>query len=1243
MPTHIYTSIAANYIPKARVLAHSVKKFHPDFSFHLVLCDTMPGEFRLEQEPFDSVLTLEDLGLDNPAQWTFEHTLVELSTGVKGFALEKLLAIAGCTEVLYLDPDIVVLSPLDRLLAHFQSASILLTPHITEPEKGLEAILDNEFSVLQHGVYNLGFVGVKNSEEGRRFASWWANRLFHFCYDDIPRGIFTDQRWADLIPAYFVDYKILRDPVYNVCTWNLTHRKVTGSLGKGLLVNGEPIVFYHFSGLDSGAQQLMLDKYGAAMPALYALRQWYLAECDRMGQREFSGLAWAFGAFDNGEPIAPEQRKLYRSRGDLKRAFPQPFRTADINQSYYHWFMADQQSQIPKPAAAEAPALPEYRIYLSITDADQSLAHTTARALLRNTYRRAALHLIGAETVLRCVMQDESIREGFRVEALPYPASHADTFAALVERAEGEFAFVKPGIEPARDWDLRLAWTAQRQQGVATVSPVCGRHPLTSLNLLRELPDLGLAEPPASNALDALCYQYSNFETVELSDFVADCVYVSGEAARAARLLGSEARLPGESAFRSFLRLTEALRYSHVLADHVYVGGAENETARAELPPALAALRQNIVNHLRRACPPAPAVRETTLPRQLHIMHSWGGGLERWVREYCRADEGHVNFVLKSIGTWGSFGMDLWLYRHIDDAAPVRAWHLDPAIKSTAEAHAGYAAALAEIVEQFGIERLIISSLIGHSLDALRYPAPKVMVCHDYYPFCPALNITFGEVCRECEEPRLVACTKENPHHRFFRNVPPAAWLALRPAFARAVNEQRVPLIAPSPSVRDHYVQLLPALDGRFQTVSHGVKPLACPPLELEPLAPGEPLRVLVLGSIAPNKGGALLETVWKETRSFCHLFLVGCGEYGRAFEHERGVTILPRYDLTELPKILTGIRPHVGLLPSVVPETFSYTLQELCELAIPVLATRIGSFADRIEDGVNGFLCDPNPAAVAAALRRLHSDFAALERVHRQLLGWEVRDLRAMLRDYDGLLARPDRSAKAYFCADSRRKAAQESVRAQLFCRPQGQGYDEATSVAVPFLPQAQRQTLRFPIPELPWGPARFRLDLADRPGLVLLHALRILDTERRAIWEWDQDWSSLESGAHQTVPVKSSALQSGVLLYLAGHDAHIELPPAAAAPEMQGGGALEVDFSWAPALDGSETRASASVTAATAAGAFEVRQLTHELADARSRIYDLEHSLSWRVTDPLRKAADVVVRLRSAWVNRHQRPIKG
>src|SRR6185437_8039817 len=183
----------------------------------------------------------------------FEHSIDEVSTGIKGLALQKLLNLQNCEEILYFDPDIVALDRLDSILEYFRPASILLTPHLTEPERTIDAILDNEICALQHGIFNLGFLGVKNSPEGRRFANWWASRLQHFCVDDIPRGLFTDQRRIDLVPAFFEEYAVLRDPGYNVCTWNLTHRKVEGSLAGGLTANGRPLVFYHFSGLDSGA------------------------------------------------------------------------------------------------------------------------------------------------------------------------------------------------------------------------------------------------------------------------------------------------------------------------------------------------------------------------------------------------------------------------------------------------------------------------------------------------------------------------------------------------------------------------------------------------------------------------------------------------------------------------------------------------------------------------------------------------------------------------------------------------------------------------------------------------------------------------------------------------------------------------------------------------------------------------------------------------------------------------------
>ncbi|MGD1096145.1 MAG: glycosyl transferase, partial [Bryobacteraceae bacterium] len=338
MATHVFTSIIANYIPKARVLAYSVKKQHPEIVFHLFLSDAIPPALRLEDEPFDSVWTVDTLGIERPEAWVFQHSIVEVSTGIKGFALLKLLGLPDCTEVLYFDPDIVVLNRLDGLLRHFESSSILLTPHLADPETTMDSIVDNELCALQHGIYNLGFLGVKNSAEGRKFAQWWADRLNHFCFDDIPKGLFTDQRWVDLAPAFFADLAILRDPGYNVCTWNLTHRKVEGTLESGLTANGQPLIFYHFSGLDSGAQQAMLNKYGGQMPALYELRDWYMAECERKGQGTMSAIPWKYARFDNGASITAAHRKRYRERPVLREAFPHPFSTKKEEDSYFHWF-----------------------------------------------------------------------------------------------------------------------------------------------------------------------------------------------------------------------------------------------------------------------------------------------------------------------------------------------------------------------------------------------------------------------------------------------------------------------------------------------------------------------------------------------------------------------------------------------------------------------------------------------------------------------------------------------------------------------------------------------------------------------------------------------------------------------------------------------------------------------------------------------------------------------------------------
>jgi hypothetical protein len=324
------------------VLAESAKRQSPDVRFHLVLSDDYPSDCDKDAEPFDSIINVTDLPIPDLQTWLFKHTVVEMCTAVKGLAFIEIARIHNAEKIFYFDPDMAIFSGLDTLSSELDQHSILLTPHQTVPESTQEAMVDNEICSLKHGVYNLGFLGVRTSTEGMRFIRWWADRLYRFCYDDIAGGLFTDQRWIDLAPAFFTDLKILREPVYNVATWNLTNRTVSGSLESGIHVNGQPLSFYHFSGFDGGAQEVMLKKYGSGSPALFELRRWYIAETNRLGQEKLGKRRCRYDTYENGERITRDQRLLFRHRQDLHQAFPNPFSSEKEN--YRDWYRANVQT-----------------------------------------------------------------------------------------------------------------------------------------------------------------------------------------------------------------------------------------------------------------------------------------------------------------------------------------------------------------------------------------------------------------------------------------------------------------------------------------------------------------------------------------------------------------------------------------------------------------------------------------------------------------------------------------------------------------------------------------------------------------------------------------------------------------------------------------------------------------------------------------------------------------------------------
>jgi hypothetical protein len=343
---HVFTSAACNYIPKVRALVGSIRRHHPEWRVHLALSDKVPDGVDLSREPFDEIHSVAELGIPDYLGWAFCHDIVELSTAIKPFVLAKLLERPGCGGVVYLDPDTLLFSPLTEVVTMLGQASIGLTPHLVLPEPDLAGVMDNEIAALKHGIYNLGFLAVAPTDSGRRFAGWWADRCYHFCRDAIPHGLFTDQRWIDLVPAFFEDVCILRSTRLNVASWNVSTRRVTGEVPEGMQVDSEPLGFYHFTGFDSGAHRTMAWKHASDQPAVKVLLDWYAATIAKLGRDPLCSVPWAYSTFADGSPIPTVARLIYRERVDLQRAFPDPFATA--SGGYRRWW--ESQSRIEYPA-----------------------------------------------------------------------------------------------------------------------------------------------------------------------------------------------------------------------------------------------------------------------------------------------------------------------------------------------------------------------------------------------------------------------------------------------------------------------------------------------------------------------------------------------------------------------------------------------------------------------------------------------------------------------------------------------------------------------------------------------------------------------------------------------------------------------------------------------------------------------------------------------------------------------------
>ncbi|MQA30631.1 MAG: FkbM family methyltransferase, partial [Luteitalea sp.] len=336
------TIIARNYLAHARVLAQSFFTHHPAGRFTVLIVDDEARRFDDRREPFEC-LRLADIGLE-PAEigrLAGIYDVTELATAVKPVLLRRLLE--NQRDILYLDPDTWIFAPLDRASDLAREHGLVLTPHMTAPLPRDGRHID-EFHILAAGVYNLGFIAV--GVQSQEFLEWWWQKTRRDALVDPSRMMFTDQRWIDFVPSLFSHF-ILKDPTFNVAYWNLHARDLTWTGGR-YFVDGQPLTFFHFSGLDSRKPYLLSKHQGdrprillSDRPALARICQEYLERVEEAGLAEQSRLPYGWNLLPCGMPLDGRMRRLYRlgleafEKGEGPEP-PNPF-DPQAGQRFVHW------------------------------------------------------------------------------------------------------------------------------------------------------------------------------------------------------------------------------------------------------------------------------------------------------------------------------------------------------------------------------------------------------------------------------------------------------------------------------------------------------------------------------------------------------------------------------------------------------------------------------------------------------------------------------------------------------------------------------------------------------------------------------------------------------------------------------------------------------------------------------------------------------------------------------------------
>ena len=309
-------------------------------------------------------------------------------------------------------------------------------------------------------------------------------------------------------------------------------------------------------------------------------------------------------------------------------------------------------------------------------------------------------------------------------------------------------------------------------------------------------------------------------------------------------------------------------------------------------------------------------------PRVLYVTHCWGGGVEQHIQDLLALLDDDLDILVLRGGGQGGVEIDVPTPEGRQafkvggfDAASLAAW--------------------VGLFQSLNFSRVHVHHVHGWPsciLDfILALETPVDITAHDYYLVSPSYHMTAtGPSQNDDSWPRDASRWRH----------------AIQPLLDKA---ERV--IAPSSSVASELSHHFPQAQ---------VVPMPHP----ERLERYQHLRkVLLVGALSPEKGLEVVAQVSRLAAAECPGLTFSLVGYPST-PLNAPVAISGNYEGKQLPRLLAAEKPDCVWFPAQVPETFNYALSHAMALGVPIVASNIGAFPDRLHNYPAAQLVAPDATA---------------------------------------------------------------------------------------------------------------------------------------------------------------------------------------------------------------------------------------------------------------------------------------